>query len=52
VLLFYFMVAVNTLATRASWLAAIEMALVVLLFTSATLYCRWSRREPQEDKLS
>jgi uncharacterized membrane protein len=43
VLLFYFLMNVNTLAARASALVWAETALIVLLFTSAMLYCRWSK---------
>jgi uncharacterized membrane protein len=49
VLLFYFLVVINQLAqSPAAWLGWVECALVVALFTSAMLYCRWVKVETTE----
>lgn len=47
VLLFYFLVVINQLAqTPTGGMSWLECALIVILFTSAMLYCRWVKAIP------
>lgn len=47
VLLFYFLVVINQLAQQPfAWIGWAECVLVVTLFTSAMLYCRWVKALP------
>jgi len=50
VLLFYFLVVINQLAQNpAAWSSWLEGGLIITLFTSALLYCRWVKRLPSPD---
>ena len=46
VLLFYFLLNINELANQATVRAWLECGLIVLLFSSAMLYCRWVKQIP------
>lgn len=47
VLLFYFLIVINQLAQApGAWTSWIECGLIVILFTSAMLYCRWVKAVP------
>jgi uncharacterized membrane protein len=43
-LLFYFLVNINQLAQKPDWQEWFELACIVILFTSAMLWCRWSKQ--------